>query len=209
MVEFDAPTTYDDLDNDRPRSSEGDRGDLSPVGIGSDGVALTVTHLRVLRDIYYIADRSLDRVPITDFRARTSMVPLYRPEELVEFLSTPGAWDRGHGTSAFDDRQEVDFELDADQFFVLGDNSPASSDARFWPGEHYVDRSLLVGKALFVYWPHPLNLHDAGHQHLDSHDSQSSRHGADPLTCKSRPRTDCAARSRRTPRWRCSKPTDW
>ena len=162
VVEFDAPTTYDDLGNDRPRSSEGDRGDLSPVGIGSDGVALTVTHLRVLRDIYYIADRSLDRVPITDFRARTSMVPLYRPEELVEFLSTPSTWDQGRGTSAFDDRQEVDFELNADQFFVLGDNSPASSDARFWPGENYVDRSLLVGKALFVYWPHPLNLHVPG-----------------------------------------------
>ncbi len=58
----------------------------------------------------------------------------------------------------FDERQAVAFELNSDQFFVLGDNSPASSDARFWPGEHYVDRSLLVGKALFIYWPHPLNL---------------------------------------------------
>jgi signal peptidase I len=115
VVEFDAPTTYDDLGNDRPRSSAQDRGDLSPLGIGSEGVALCVKHLRVLRDIYYIADRSLDRVPITDFRARTSMVPLFRPEELVEFLSTPGSWDRGNGTSAFDDRQEIDIELGRDQ----------------------------------------------------------------------------------------------
>jgi hypothetical protein len=23
---------------------------------------------------------------------------------------------------------------------------------------HYVDRKLLIGKALYVYWPHPLDL---------------------------------------------------
>ena len=57
LVEFDQPTTYDDLDNDRPQSDEHDPGDLAPVGIGSRGVALEVRHLRVLRDIYYIADR--------------------------------------------------------------------------------------------------------------------------------------------------------
>jgi signal peptidase I len=58
----------------------------------------------------------------------------------------------------FDDRQTVKYELKQDQFFVLGDNSPLSADARFWRGEHYVDRSLLVGKALCIYWPHPLDL---------------------------------------------------
>jgi signal peptidase I len=57
-----------------------------------------------------------------------------------------------------------DFPLAADQFFVLGDNSARSKDGRQWPGEaqylngppleHYVKRELLIGRALFVYWPH-------------------------------------------------------
>lgn len=56
------------------------------------------------------------------------------------------------------------FTLKEDEFFVLGDNSPNSEDARWWsePGvankglsyrEGVVPRDYLVGKALFVYWP--------------------------------------------------------
>jgi signal peptidase I len=54
--------------------------------------------------------------------------------------------------------------LEADQFFVLGDNSPNSEDSRWWSrkglgnnGRQYdegiVPRDYLVGKAVFVYWP--------------------------------------------------------
>jgi signal peptidase I len=57
------------------------------------------------------------------------------------------------------------FELEEDQFFVLGDNSPNSEDCRWWsqPGRAnpglseyrtgVVPRDYMVGKALFVYWP--------------------------------------------------------
>ena len=56
------------------------------------------------------------------------------------------------------------FELGDDEFFVLGDNSPASLDSRWWDrpgignnGLEYragtVPREYLVGKAFFVYWP--------------------------------------------------------
>jgi signal peptidase I len=55
-------------------------------------------------------------------------------------------------------------KLEADQFFMLGDNSPRSEDGRWWsqPGkgnngkiysEGIVPREYLVGKAMFVYWP--------------------------------------------------------
>ena len=50
--------------------------------------------------------------------------------------------------------QTVEFTLDKDRFLVLGDNSPRSKDSRLWGPEFWVDRDLLVGKALYVYWPH-------------------------------------------------------
>ncbi len=57
------------------------------------------------------------------------------------------------------------FELKPDEFFVLGDNSPNSEDARWWsepttaskgrqpPRAGTVPRDYMMGKALFVYWP--------------------------------------------------------
>ncbi len=58
------------------------------------------------------------------------------------------------------------FTLNDDEFFVMGDNTPASLDCRWWnrPGsanggrtyrEGTVPRDYLVGKAFFVYWPGP------------------------------------------------------
>jgi len=50
------------------------------------------------------------------------------------------------------------FPLYEDQFFMLGDNSSASKDCRAWgtldEPLHHVDRRLLVGRALVVWWPH-------------------------------------------------------
>ena len=56
-------------------------------------------------------------------------------------------------------------ELKPDEFFVLGDNSQVSLDARYWrdpislPHEALdveagrVPRRFMLGKAFFVYWP--------------------------------------------------------
>ncbi len=46
------------------------------------------------------------------------------------------------------------FKLESDQFFVLGDNSSRSKDGRLWGQQYYVNRRLLIGKALMIYWPH-------------------------------------------------------
>ena len=125
LVRFDAPTTYPDLDNHVQQDA-----DLAPAGIGSRGAALTARHVPLWRNVYY-----------TSFTSE-------RPPE---------------------------FPLKEDQFFMLGDNSPSSKDGRLWPGdwlypeaqsrrdlwnrgdlrvEYYVRRDLLIGKALFIYWPH-------------------------------------------------------
>ncbi|MFA5783745.1 MAG: signal peptidase I, partial [Phycisphaerae bacterium] len=56
------------------------------------------------------------------------------------------------------------FKLEADEYFVLGDNSPNSYDGRWWTrpgignnGKTYrpgiVPRDYLLGRAVYVYWP--------------------------------------------------------
>ena len=44
------------------------------------------------------------------------------------------------------------YELNADQYFVLGDNSPVSHDSRRWDNP-VVRRSLLVGKPFLIHLP--------------------------------------------------------
>ncbi len=44
------------------------------------------------------------------------------------------------------------YKLKADEYYMLGDNSPASSDSRRWerPG---IPAENIIGKAQFVFWP--------------------------------------------------------
>jgi signal peptidase I len=161
VVRFDVPTTYVSPANCQPRVSASDPlGDLSPAGIGTKGASFFVERMRILRDIYYIASNA--------FEDYTAALPA-PPEKLFR---SPELWDT---TGAFESRGSWPFELDKDQFFPLGDNSPASQDARSW-GAHiheayfgdeeimaysytpkYVNRDLLIGKALLIYWPHAWN----------------------------------------------------
>jgi signal peptidase I len=125
-----------------------------PVGLGSQGASIHVSRLRVLRDIYYIAN--VGGSPMTDYRSlglpnEESLHPLTISGRIQEIFRTPTAWAT---TKLFDQRGAEEFSLAADQFFPLGDNSPASKDGRLWEGEKYVERRFLTGKALFIYWPH-------------------------------------------------------
>lgn len=153
LVEFDGPTTYEPLGNTRPG-----RGDLLPVAIGSRGAVARIDHLKVLRDIYYIADRQRDRIgnnggPISDYRDLHGVFGQspFGIEDIARFLSNPTRW---NGVFNPESMRTVDFPLEADEFLMLGDNSARSKDSRLWSQEYYVKRNLLVGKALFVYWPH-------------------------------------------------------
>jgi signal peptidase I len=133
VVTFNGATAYDDLGNSQP-----DNNDREPVGIASLGLPLRISHLRILRDIYYIAARTGGGEPLCDYET-----PLYLTQNISDQLIKKHPQQRA-----------VEFPLQIDQFFMLGDNSSDSFDGRLWGSTYWVDRDLLVGKALCIYWPH-------------------------------------------------------
>jgi len=156
VVKFDTPTTYGDLHNSRPTPS-----DLEPVGVASLGAKIKVSHLKVFRDIYYIAankeSRPLEylignkiKPVLIDY---INVPPLFAMGKFEQFFTDPAEW------SAFDESnmRQIDFTLKADQYFALGDNSAKSRDSRLWNTQYWIDRDLLKGKAMFIYWPHSWN----------------------------------------------------
>lgn len=60
----------------------------------------------------------------------------------------------GARVGEFFEKDRLDFPLEEGQYFVLGDNSAASKDSRLWNDGHHVDRHLLIGEAMLVFWPH-------------------------------------------------------
>lgn len=48
---------------------------------------------------------------------------------------------------------DAPYVLGADEYFVLGDNSPVSNDSRFWTASPVVPGSLLLGKPFLVHLP--------------------------------------------------------
>jgi len=148
-VAFDSATTYPPLGNHKPTVA-----DLLPAGVASRGATLEVTRLSLFRDLYYIAARShnrRDREPAIgdfDFTYPNPYGAQPMPVDVDRVLSNPEYW------GIFADSRYIDLEMGEGQFLALGDNSAASQDSRLWAGEHYVTRDLLIGKALFIYWPH-------------------------------------------------------
>lgn len=143
----DEATCYGDLGNVIPTEA-----DLKPAAIAADGAAVRVSHLKVLRDLFYISTvRALD----TYGRARSVPLDDFAGGNIEEFFASPKLWPAAYGRS-----EPTDFRLAANQFLALGDNSAKSKDSRYWADdgvEFYVSRDLLSGKAFFIYWPHSWN----------------------------------------------------
>lgn len=154
LVSFTGPTTYVPRTPAVPTWSVTDAGDAEPCGVGSQQLAVSVRKLRVLRDVYYVAN-----TPGTG--SDSDYTDRFSDDSIRQILENPRSWD---SVSLFAGRRnDVRFVLGPDQYFPMGDNSPQSKDARLWatrdsslydPPGAYVGRELLTGKALMIYWPH-------------------------------------------------------
>lgn len=112
--------------------------DLTPVGIAAKGTSVRVRDLLLERDVYY--------------RTAETRCLHGREDELARLLDNVEGW--GQLFQSFEDCEQRDIEVDANGFLALGDNSPRSSDSRFWDKTKSVSREYLVGKAFWIYWPH-------------------------------------------------------
>ena len=153
-----------------PKWTEEDPLDAQPLGLGTQGVEVVVNQIKVWRDVYYVSgNRSLGfqeiRREYPHFQDQDAQRAAFR--KIRRILRTPQLWETEEGKRLFADRsrgEEWVFQLkrypdDArrDEFLPMGDNSPESSDARVWDGPPHVDREMLLGRAMYVYWPHALN----------------------------------------------------
>jgi signal peptidase I len=152
LVEFDGKTEFLPAAHPGP----GDV-DLAPVGIAAHGCQVKVSQLLLQRDVYYRSDaetvegKQYEYGGLTNYNNEDNYIKLrhllYDPQQWYDELISKRA------VARFD-------ALGPDEFFMMGDNSPASLDGRLWPNtrrrknRHAVPRSALVGKAFFVYWPH-------------------------------------------------------
>jgi signal peptidase I len=129
--------------------------DLAPAAVKAEGASVVVSDLVLKRDIYYTLNPGhpdYDSFWDDNHIPRTAV-------ELFDNLANPSRF------SFLANLPPKDYQIGADRFLMLGDNSPMSRDSRGWNTDDRewdtsnresweVPRNLLTGKAFFVYWPH-------------------------------------------------------
>jgi len=146
--------------------------DLSPAAVSATGASVAVSDLVLKRDIYY-----------TQYPGRSDYSSSWEhpvPGSTVEFLdllSDPARF------AELGNIKWQDYPIGANRYMMLGDNSPRSKDGRGWANLDRLDpnnpdsggwdtsnreywevpRSLLTGKAFYVYWPHGVPFPPAFH----------------------------------------------
>lgn len=149
--------------------------DLAPAGIAASGADVTASALRIRRDIYYRADvldytDDMGRSANPSFgTARACEVDSREFHSLASNLRSPESYGREYARFVTEQRSRYkglfDLQLAADEYLMCGDNSPASKDSRLFDyysrplrgiqSHRYAVREIdLIGKAMFIFWPH-------------------------------------------------------
>ena len=128
--------------------------DLAPAAIAVRNASAVASDLVLKRDIYYTQTPGrVDYALVWEERYPRT------PKELFDFLSDPTRF------AGLANVGSSEYEIGADRFFMMGDNSPCSKDSRGWTRKDSawddsdrktweVPRPLVTGRAFYVYWPH-------------------------------------------------------
>lgn len=157
---------------DAPATTVPTNDDLAPVGISLQGAAAEISHLKLERDIYYRPEQEswMKEERRLDRNRGFENQSFVRPQELLFALDEP----ERYAELYLKHEHWVEFPpLKDDEFFVLGDNSPASLDSRLWKHTHAVPRHNLLGKAFFIYWPHGVPFLNGGEGYPITYHQQS------------------------------------
>jgi len=167
LINFDNSTEYDGSEIPQPTQK-----DLAPCGIAFTNAAATVSNLVLERDIYYRNDIMQFDQTNEDGSFGTDVQPhneVRQKDGLQAMLHDPEAWAikyqeesadllEGYGTYG-------EYQLDADEYLMFGDNSSMSKDSRLFDYDarplngvfshrYAVREQDLIGRALYIFWPH-------------------------------------------------------
>ncbi len=173
--------------------------DLAPAGIAAKGTDVIASALQIRRDIYYRADVS----DYTEDMGRSSN-PAYGTARACEVderdfrslaanLRSPLSYGQNYVRLVTEQRARYqglfDLQLADDEYLMCGDNSPASKDSRLFDyysrpmrgiesNRYAVREKDLIGKALFIFWPHGVPfLNDGQGYSVKGHSASSSDYG--------------------------------
>ena len=170
---------YLPMGNRVPKSLPSNPLDAAPIAIGVEGGGAQIVRAQTFRDIYYIAHGNGNQALFDYSDVLSALRQTSTPENKEQYarqfhnlsaaeltqkmsqeglnrnaiLTNPNLWACGPMAK---NRQTVDFALRNDEYFPMGDNSAASSDARSW-NEHHQPARLFIGRAVMVFWPHYWN----------------------------------------------------
>lgn len=124
-----------------PRTTPENPLDAAPVGFGIRGGSATIQRARVFRDIFYT-------------NAAFGGIVSSKYDQPVNIRDTKDPYRTALGNTpenySFDGNE---YPLGPDDYFPMGDNTQASSDARLW-ASHGQPGRLMIGRAVMVFWPH-------------------------------------------------------
>ena len=174
--------SYVAIGNRIPKSTPSNPLDAAPIAIGVEGGGAEIFRAQAFRDIYYNTVQGSSNTAMFDYQDIISVLRQSSTEENNDryarevhdltateltkskkmsyeglnrnaILSNPNLWAASMMAKG---RRTIDFTMDKDWYFPMGDNSSASSDARSWR-QHHAPARLFIGRAVMVFWPHYWN----------------------------------------------------
>jgi signal peptidase I len=115
----------DGVEYDPPEKPGPTANDLEPASIGAQSAALRVDHLRLWRDTHYTSRQQ-------------------GPDPQNVDWADPDRW------QGMQNQLGQTYYVQPGHYLCLGDNSPESSDSRYWGT---VPERLMLGRALLIYYP--------------------------------------------------------